>query len=258
LEAKFLRSKLAVISDIHGNRWALEAVLKDIRQRNIDDVVNLGDSLYGPLDPGGTAKILIELKIKNVLGNQDRIILENSTESERSLTLNYVQENLNSDHLHWLKSLKSTTTFKDEFFLCHGTPFKDDEYLLESVSIHGVTLKKISELVSDISSLKQRVILCGHSHIFRSVYLPDKRLIINAGGVGLPAYCDEKPYPHKMESGSPYAKYCIVSRDDSVYLVELIEVPYNWSKAAEIASANNREDWAQWLRTGRAELQWKE
>ena len=148
--------------------------------------------------------------------------------------------------------------FKDEFFLCHGTPFKDDEYLLESVSIHGVTLKKTSELVSLISSLKQRVILCGHSHVFRSVYLADNRLIINAGSVGLPAYCDEQPYPHTMESGSPHAKYCIVSRDDSAYLVEFIEVPYNWSKAAEIASLNNREDWAQWLRTGRAELQKKE
>jgi len=58
-----------------------------------------------------------------------------------------------------------------------------------------------------------------------------------------------------MESGSPHAKYCIVSRDGSEYSVKLIEVPYNWSKAAETASLNNREDWAQWLRTGRAELQ---
>ena len=123
--------------------------------------------------------------------------------------------------------------------------------MLESVSIHGVTLKKTSELVPLISSLKQRVILCGHSHVFRSVYLADNRLIINAGSVGLPAYCDEQPYPHTMESGSPHAKYCIVSRDDSEYSVEFIEVPYKWPKAAEIASVNNREDWAQWLKTGR-------
>jgi predicted phosphodiesterase len=250
-----IKNKIAILSDIHGNSWALREVLDNIESKGVKTIMNLGDSLYGPLDPGGTAKILIELKIKSILGNQDRIILENSTESERSLTLSYVQENLNSDHLHWLKSLKSTMIFKDEFFLCHGTPFKDDEYLLESVSIHGVTLKKTSELVSLISSLKQRVILCGHSHVFRSVYLSDNRLIINAGSVGLPAYCDEQPYPHTMESGSPHAKYCIVSRDDSEYSVEFIEVPYNWSKAAEIAFANNREDWAQWLRTGRAELQ---
>jgi predicted phosphodiesterase len=49
---------VAVLSDIHGNRWALEAVLDDISRRGIRDMVNLGDSLYGPLDPGGTAQIV--------------------------------------------------------------------------------------------------------------------------------------------------------------------------------------------------------
>jgi predicted phosphodiesterase len=39
---------VAVLSDIHGNRWALEAVLDDIRRRGIRDMFNLGDSLYGP------------------------------------------------------------------------------------------------------------------------------------------------------------------------------------------------------------------
>ena len=39
----------AVLSDIHGNRWVLEAVLDDIRRRGIRDLVNLGDCLYGPL-----------------------------------------------------------------------------------------------------------------------------------------------------------------------------------------------------------------
>jgi predicted phosphodiesterase len=46
---------IAVIADIHGNRWALEAVLADIDRRYIGQIVNLGDSLLGPLDPVGTA-----------------------------------------------------------------------------------------------------------------------------------------------------------------------------------------------------------
>ncbi len=40
---------IAVISDIHGNRWALEAVLEDINRRGIKRIANLGDCLYGPL-----------------------------------------------------------------------------------------------------------------------------------------------------------------------------------------------------------------
>lgn len=50
--------KIAVISDIHGNKWALKEVINDIKERNIDTIFNLGDSLYGPLDPVSTYDIL--------------------------------------------------------------------------------------------------------------------------------------------------------------------------------------------------------
>ena len=43
--------KIALISDIHGNTWALEAVVDDLDSRGIQTVLNLGDSVYGPLDP---------------------------------------------------------------------------------------------------------------------------------------------------------------------------------------------------------------
>ena len=57
-EAKTFHTSLAVIADIHGNRWALEAVLQDIDRRGIQQIVNLGDHLTGPLDPAGTAEFL--------------------------------------------------------------------------------------------------------------------------------------------------------------------------------------------------------
>lgn len=50
---------LAILADVHANRWALDAVLDDIDRRGVDRLVNLGDSLYGPLDPAGTADRLI-------------------------------------------------------------------------------------------------------------------------------------------------------------------------------------------------------
>ena len=70
------KPRVAVLSDIHGNRWALEAVLDDIRRRGIRDMVNLGDCLYGPLDPAGTARMLMGLDMPTVSGNEDRIILD--------------------------------------------------------------------------------------------------------------------------------------------------------------------------------------
>ena len=53
---------LAIIADIHGNREALEAVLQDIDRRGIRHIVNLGDHLTDPLDPAGTADLLIARK----------------------------------------------------------------------------------------------------------------------------------------------------------------------------------------------------
>lgn len=53
--------RIAVISDIHGNSFALEAVKVDIERRRVDRVVNVGDSVFGPLDPAGTADQLLEM-----------------------------------------------------------------------------------------------------------------------------------------------------------------------------------------------------
>ena len=71
---KFFQISLAVIADIHGNRWALEAVLQDIDRRGIQQIVNLGDHLTGPLDPAGTADLLIEHGMLSVCGNDDRML----------------------------------------------------------------------------------------------------------------------------------------------------------------------------------------
>ncbi|MEL6296837.1 MAG: metallophosphoesterase family protein, partial [Pseudomonadota bacterium] len=61
--------QLAVISDVHGNSAALDAVLADIARRGITDVVNLGDTVAGPLDPAGTADRLMAVNMPTVAGN---------------------------------------------------------------------------------------------------------------------------------------------------------------------------------------------
>ncbi|MFA7462081.1 MAG: metallophosphoesterase family protein [Anaerovoracaceae bacterium] len=62
--------KLAVISDVHSNIHALEAVLRDIERKNVDQIVNLGDALIGPVDPVATAERMMKLpNLINVMGN---------------------------------------------------------------------------------------------------------------------------------------------------------------------------------------------
>ncbi len=79
-ENKVFQTSLAVIADIHGNRWALEAVLQDIDQRGIEQIVNLGDHLTGPLDPAGTADLLIERTMLSICGNDDRVLFSAAEE----------------------------------------------------------------------------------------------------------------------------------------------------------------------------------
>ncbi|OGC07693.1 hypothetical protein A2V82_11055 [candidate division KSB1 bacterium RBG_16_48_16] len=82
--------------------------------------------------------------------------------------------------------------------------------------------------------------------------MSDGRLAVNPGSVGLPAYSDDRPEPHKMESGSPHARYAVLSHTATGWMVEQLAIPYDWKKASEKARQNGRDDWAVWLESGRA------
>lgn len=244
--------KIAVISDIHGNLWALDAVLADIEKRETKSIVNLGDSLYGPFDPAATADRLIDLSIPSILGNQDRVSL--SPPPASSHTLEYVNQSLSPRHFDWLKSLPVTDVMYNQIFLCHGTPDSDEVYLTEDMSKAGARLRDPEHIMADLVGVEQEIVLCGHSHIPRTVYLPNGKLVVNPGSIGLPAYWDDVPRPHIMESGCPHAKYAILARDSGAWLVEHLIVPYDWQIAAKTAEENNRSDWAKWIASGRAPL----
>jgi predicted phosphodiesterase len=68
--------RIAVISDVHGNLPALEAVLNDIKGRGVDLTVNLGDCVTSPLWPKETFEALQSLALPTVRGNHDRWIEE--------------------------------------------------------------------------------------------------------------------------------------------------------------------------------------
>lgn len=175
---------LAILADIHGNRWALEAVLQDVQRRGIQRVVNLGDSLLGPLDPAGTAHLLIDLNIPSIRGNDDRVLL--SPPEAPSATLAYVQERLTAAAMDWLRALPATAVVAEDLFLCHGTLSSDETYLLEEVFASGVFLRSTQGIATAVAAIIQPVILCGHSHVPRTIFLPQGKLFINPGSVGVP------------------------------------------------------------------------
>ncbi len=243
---------IAVLADIHGNRWALEAVLEDIRRRGIRDMVNLGDCLYGPLDPAGTARRLMEIAMPTVRGNADRILLDDPGRHPDSPSLPFVQSQLQPKHLRWLRVLPFTAVVHEDFFLCHGTPRNDGEYLLWEMQAQGSRRLAAGIVAERLQGIGQSIILCGHDHLPAIMRLPDGRLVADPGSVGLPAYRDDLPFPHAMESGSPHARYSVIQRLPTGPVVENIAVAYDWQNAATAAERNGRSDWAHSLRTGLA------
>jgi len=244
--------KIAVISDIHGNLGALDAVLRDIEAREVSAIVNLGDSLSGPLFPAECADRLMPLCIPSIRGNHERQLLTLAAE-EMGLSDRYTASCLRSDHLEWIASLPITLRLNDEVLLVHGTLDSDLEYFLETVDKDGLRPASLEEVkVRAAEANADALILCGHTHVPRLFRLDDNRLIVNPGSVGMPAYEDDRPFVHKVETGSPHARYAIVEKRDESWSAELLTVVYDWESAAKVADLRSRPDCARALRTGLA------
>jgi predicted phosphodiesterase len=124
------------------------------------------------------------------------------------------------------------------------------DYFLETVDAGGLRPASRDEVEARAGAVRATLILCGHTHLQRSCVLEDGRFIVNPGSVGLPSYEDEHPFPHKVQSGSPHARYAIVERSENRWKVEMLQVEYDWERAADAAEKRGRPDWARALRTG--------
>lgn len=242
--------KLAVISDIHGNLPALNAVLADIQAQSVDLILNLGDIVSGGLFPAETADRLMPLNIPTIRGNHERQLLEQDV-ATMSLSDRHASERLRAQHWHWLQNLPAELTISGDVLMVHGVPGDDRIYLLEEVNATGVRPSSEARVLSLVADRNASLILCGHTHIPRQLRLADGRLIVNPGSVGLQAYDDDTPRSHVMESGSPHARYAIVERQNGEWDVEFKAIGYDWESAASVALKNNRPDWVNALRTGR-------
>ena len=241
--------KIAIISDIHGNSLALKEVLRDIKTKGIETIINLGDSLYGPLDPQGTFNLLIENDVLSIRGNGDREIIEHLDDVSPNKTMEYVKSQIDDKTISWLKKL-TFDLIHENIYCCHASPDSDSTYLLEMLKPDCIAIKNCQEINEILKSIKQNIIVCGHSHISRIVKTHNK-IIINPGSVGLQAYDDELPIPHKMENFNPNANYIILKLSEEPIKIENISITYDYEAAANMAENNERKDWAKWIRTGR-------
>ncbi|MGB3210213.1 MAG: metallophosphoesterase family protein [Desulforhopalus sp.] len=244
--------RIAALSDIHSNVFALKAVLADVEKQGADLLINLGDIFYGPIAPRATYELLRQYDVVTISGNQDRLISETSPEDiNANPTLGFVADALGPEPVEWLKSLPFDKQLTEDVYLCHGTPADDAEYLLEDIASGYPLLRPEKKIIEMLSGQSSEVTICGHSHIPRTVSLAKGSLIVNPGSVGLPAYTDDEPVVHSMENYCPHASYAMLEKDISGWFVQHMKVPYDFQRAAEECTKQQRRDWAHFLTTGR-------
>lgn len=249
--------RLAVLSDIHGNLPALEAVRADAARAGATGFVNLGDIASGPLWPADTLDALMREDWPTLAGNHERQVLAGAAGTMRlSDTDRRTLAALYPAHLAWLAALPPTARLGDDIALCHGTPHSDLQYLLETVDpaapdgLRAATDAEVRERLGEVPP-GTTLVLCGHSHLPRDRALPGGPRVVNPGSVGLPAYDDDHPHPHRVQTGSPQARYALVERGPAGWQVTLHAVDYDHAATARRAEAAGRGDWADALRTGR-------
>ena len=130
----------AVISDIHGNSAALSAVLADMAARQISRAFNLGDTLYGPLDPQGACRMLRASPVvfTHIRGNGARLLFEDP--SGFNPTARHTLAALDGASLDWLGG-HAPLFNEGRVMACHGPPGQDDEYLLEAIATRAAGVK---------------------------------------------------------------------------------------------------------------------
>ncbi len=231
--------RVAVLSDVHGNSPALDAVLEDLAGRQVDALVCLGDHVSGPMDPAGAATRLMALDGLMIAGNHDRWVLDLSLPGAGAGD-RFAREQLDDAQIDWLAGLVGTGWLGDEIFLCHGTPSDDETPWLDNFyEKRTTTLPSEAEVARQAVGIGAAVVLCGHTHIPRTLRLSDGRLIVNPGSVGM-----------QLVRGSPDAHYGIVEKRRNGWQTELIAVPYDTEKAAWLAEENGFPHWREAIRFG--------
>jgi len=201
--------KIAVLSDIHSNLAALEAVLEDAKRRGCNRFLSLGDVAGYGAEPGDCIDLLRQYNTLNVMGNHDSYLLDQSN-CPRSRMVNdiitYQQSVVNGEQLDWLAQSVPYLIEGDDYFTHGGWDDYQDQYLYD-----------ISETVIPDNALR---FFTGHTHV---QVLADfgSRLYCNPGSVGQP------------RDGDPRAAYAVLQKQ----LVEVFRVEYDIDRAASMIKA---------------------
>lgn len=242
--------RVAVIADVHGNRLALAAVLAAVSRAAPDLLVELGDAVSGPLWPAESLQMLTEAApAAAVRGNHDRWVALDAPERLGAVDA-FARDRLTPAQREALGA--RPMTWRGEGILAmHALPEDDLTYVMHESTEHGIRERRPAEVAALLPApAGEALVLTAHTHRAGMVRLADGRLVVNPGSVGQPAYKDETPFFHRMEAGTPHARWALLEGQDKGWRVEFRAEEYDWDAASAEALRNGRVDWSQSLATG--------
>ncbi len=203
--------RIAVISDIHGNCFALDTVLADLRQQEVEHIVCLGDAIQGGGQPAQTVQRLRELHCPVVMGNadawlltgQDTSPLEKTSETQLAVRA-WSLSQLSEEDRAFIAGFQPTIEIPletDKKLLCfHGSPHSFDDILLP------VTPEE--EFQRFLGGFDATLMSGGHTHTQQLRRIGNTSWYINPGSIGL-AY--DWRLPKDQFHADPWADYAIVT-----------------------------------------------
>jgi putative phosphoesterase len=216
---------IAIISDIHANMHALQAVWDDLERQKPDAVYCLGDLVGYGAYPNEVIEFIQKWDISTIMGNYDQGVgfdlddcgcAYKDAEDRRlgTMSLMWTREHTSDQNKNFLRNLPAQIKLWDQqprLLLVHGSPRKINEYLYEDRS--QSTFERIAGLI------EADALLLGHTHLPYTKYVSGV-CFVNAGSVGKP------------KDGDPRAGYTMLTLGERTE-VEFRRVVYDIHAAAQ-------------------------
>jgi putative phosphoesterase len=236
--------KIAIISDIHGNAFALDKVMADLQGEAYDHIVCLGDAIQGGPQPAETVEHLRQLGCPIVMGNADAWLLTGvetdggTIPQARKVKLDKIRDwsltRLSEEDRSFIAGFQSTVEIPLEGgrnLLCfHGSPTSFDEIILPTtpeLGFHALLSPYLPHLMCG-----------GHTHMqqIRRIGTSDS-FFFNPGSVGI-------AYTHYQADGDfradPWAEYAMLNVHEGRVALEFRRVPYDAEVLLDIYRASGR------------------
>jgi diadenosine tetraphosphatase ApaH/serine/threonine PP2A family protein phosphatase len=242
-----------ILSDIHANLEALEAVLAAAPPAEFDRLLVLGDVVGYGADPNAVCDRVRALNPHAIIrGNHDKVAsgvesAEGFNQAARFAAL-WTLDSLTQENRDYLTSLPVGPLVVDDVEICHGSPDDEDEYVFEPV-----------DAIESLRGTQREVCFFGHTHVAIGYWmsatafdvivpdpnddttieiLPERRYMLNPGSVGQP------------RDGDPRAAFGIYDSETRTVLFR--RVPYDVAAAqAKIVQAGLPEGLARRLGVGK-------